>query len=275
MGASLATRLTRTERRLTARRQDRAQRAKLVYVDPVFFARHRLGFAPDEWQARVLSWTGNRLLLNCSRQSGKSTVAAILGLHRALFSPGSLILLVSPSLRQSGELFRKVRDFLGMLPLRPALIEDNRLSLQLQNRSRVISLPSKEGNVRGFSSVSLLIFDEASRVTDDLFLACKPMLAVSGGQLIAMSTPWGRRGFFFQEWSEGQGWERVEIPATRCPRISKEFLEAERRTMPKPWFDSEYSCVFGDTVDSVFSQAAIAAAMSDDVQPLFPTEVLH
>ena len=66
-------------------------------LDPVAFAREALSFIPDPWQAQALRWSGKRLLLNCSRQSGKSTTAAILALHRALFYPASLVLLVSPS----------------------------------------------------------------------------------------------------------------------------------------------------------------------------------
>lgn len=141
------TRLQRIEKRLAQRRKPKAV---LEYADPLFFARHTLKFQADLWQERVLSWEGDRLLLNCCRQSGKSTTAAIRGLHQALFFPRSLVLLVSPTLRQSSELFRKVTDFLSLLPIRPELVEDNRLSLQLKNGSRVVSLPSKEANVRGF-----------------------------------------------------------------------------------------------------------------------------
>jgi len=83
-------------------------------LDPVLFARE-LGFNPDPWQAKVLRWTETRLMLNCSRQSGKSTTAAIVALHRAIYYTKSLVLLVSPSLRQSSELFRKVNEFLNTL----------------------------------------------------------------------------------------------------------------------------------------------------------------
>ncbi len=51
-------------------------------LDPVVFARHA-GIAPDPWQADVLRSGHRQLLLNCSRQSGKSTTTAIIGLHRA------------------------------------------------------------------------------------------------------------------------------------------------------------------------------------------------
>ena len=80
-------------------------------LDPVAFAEDRLGFKPDPWQAQVLRSTSPWLLLNCCRQSGKSTTTAVLALHTALYDPG-LLLLVSPSLRQSKELLSKVTGFL-------------------------------------------------------------------------------------------------------------------------------------------------------------------
>ncbi len=233
-------------------------------LDPVAFA-VELGFAPDPWQERVLRWTGKRLLMNCSRQSGKSTTAAILGLHRALYHPKSLVLLVSPSLRQSSELFRKVTDFLGNLLVRPKLLEDNKLSCTLENKSRIVSLPSSEATVRGFSGVNLIVEDESARVDDSLYKTIRPMLAVSNGKLILMSTPFGKREHFFQEWTSGQGWERVEVPATECPRISPEFLKEERRSLGEWWFCQEYMCEFMEAVDAAFR--------TEDIQQMFKEEV--
>ena len=146
----------------------------VMALDRVAFARDGLGFTPDTWQTEALRWAGKRLMLNCCRQAGKSTIASILALHRALYYPGALVLLVSPSLRQSGELFRKVADLLAQLDHKPELTEDNRLSLRLANGSRVISLPSKEGTIRGFSGVDLIIEDESSRVPDELYRAVRP-----------------------------------------------------------------------------------------------------
>src|SRR5690606_13446717 len=105
-------------------------------LDPALFAVERLGLDPDPWQERVLRSTAPRLLLNCSRQSGKSTVAAVRGVHRAVYVPRSLVLLVSPSQRQSGELFRKARDMIRTLELKPR--EDSAASFTLANGSRVV-----------------------------------------------------------------------------------------------------------------------------------------
>jgi hypothetical protein len=95
------------------------RRDLLWALDPVRFAREALGFHPDSSQSRVLRSTGLRLLLNCTRQWGKSTTAAALALHRALYYPHSLILLASPSQRQSGELFAKIDVFMKTLAVMP------------------------------------------------------------------------------------------------------------------------------------------------------------
>ncbi|HAA80525.1 MAG TPA: hypothetical protein DCE09_02680 [Thermoanaerobacter sp.] len=193
-------------------------------------------------------------------------------MHRALFYPKSLILLVSPSLRQSSELFRKVQDLFKALPSeqQPELVEDNKLSLTMKNKSRIVSLPGSEGTIRGFSGAALIIEDEAARVPDDLYFAVRPMLAVSGGRLILMSTPFGKRGHFFKEWTEGgDTWERIKITAYDCPRISHEFLEEERRSMGDWWFKQEYLCEFVETEDSVFTYDQVVTALNDDIEPLF------
>src|SRR5918992_1816339 len=182
-------------------------------LDRVAFARS-LGLEPDPWQEDLLRSTSDRVLLNCCRQSGKSTMSGIVTLHRALYHPGSLILCLAPALRQSQELFGKVLGFYRDLGRPVAPQAERKLSLELENRSRIITLPGSEKTVRGFSGAALLVVDEAARVDDSLYYAVRPMLAVSGGSLMMLSTPFGKRGAFFEEWLGGEGWERYEVPAS-------------------------------------------------------------
>ena len=238
-------------------------------LDPALWAREVLGLHPDPWQAEVLRSDAKRILLCCSRQSGKSTITSALALHTAIYRPGSLVLCLSPTLRQSGELFHNVTRFYAVVAGKFPAAAESALRLELENGSRIVSLPGQEQNVRGYAGVSLLVVDEAARVPDDLYYSVRPMLAVSGGRLIALSTPFGKRGWFYHEWVEGQGWERHKITATDCPRITPEFLEEERRSMPAAWFAAEYMCEFTEAVDSVFTFDQIAAAVSDEVEPLF------
>jgi hypothetical protein len=236
-------------------------------LDRVAFAR-KLGLICDPWQRDLLRSTADRVLLNCCRQSGKSTMSAVLALHRALYHPGSLILCLAPSERQSKELFAKVADFYRQLRTAPAPASDRKLGMHLPNGSRIEALPGSERTIRGFSAVDTLIVDEASRVDDGLFYAARPMLAVSGGALILLSTPYGKRGVFYEEWaSEADGaWERYEVPAAQIPRIPASFLEAERRSMPDWWFAQEYGCEFRETEDQLFTHDMIEAARDDALQ---------
>src|SRR3954465_11251229 len=119
-------------------------------LDRVAFA-GKLGITPDRWQEDLLRSTSDRVLLNCSRQSGKSTMAAILALHQALYLPGSLVLVLAPALRQSQELFAKLSEFYSTLGEPMRKYSERRLSLELTNGSRVVSLPGKEATIRGYS----------------------------------------------------------------------------------------------------------------------------
>jgi len=239
-------------------------------LDPVRFAREKLGFTADPKQALVLGRKVRRGVLNCSRQWGKSTVAAIKSVHRASFLPGALTVVVSPSERQSGEFVRKAGVFVRKLGLRTRGDGDNSVSLLFPNGSRIVGFPGTESTVRGFSSVSLMLIDEASRVSDELYKAVRPMLAVGDGDLWLLSTPFGKRGFFYETWvGGGEEWTRVRAPATECPRISPAFLEDERKVMGDRWFRQEYLCEFVETDDSAFSEEWLKRAITPAVSPLF------
>lgn len=240
-----------------------------IALDPVLLAK-AAGIEPDDWQAALLRSSSGRMLLNVTRQGGKSTIAAAIAVHDALFVADSLVLLLSPSLRQSGELFKKVSRAYGAAGQSVPSEAETALQLTLANGSRVIALPGKEETIRGFSGVTRLIVDEAARVPDELYYAIRPMLAVSGGKLIAMSTPFGKRGWWHKEWTEGgSDWQRVEVPASRCPRIPTAFLAEERRSLGPWWYRQEYECQFSETTDSVFSYEEIQHAVTSEIAPLF------
>jgi len=196
-------------------------------------------------------------------------MSAVIALHRALYHPGSLVLCLAPALRQSQELFAKIAGFYRDLgrPVPPQ--GERKLSLELENGSRIITLPGSEKTIRGFSGATLLLVDEASRVDDGLYYAIRPMLAVSGGSLIMLTTPYGKRGVFYEEWITSHEWERFEFPASQCPRISEAFLREEEESLPPFIYRQEYECSFEETEDQVFTIDMIDRAVTDEVQPLF------
>jgi len=223
----------------------------------------------DPWQEDALRSEALRILFNVSRQGGKSSTAGLLSADEALRVLGSLTLILAPAERQAKETFAKAAQF--YLATGQVVPPDSyrKLGMELANGSRIEALPGTEKTIRGFSGVDLLIVEEAARVADELYYAVRPMLAVSGGRLVMLSTPAGKRGVFHHEWAEGEGWERYEVPATRIPRIPEEFLEEERRTLPAWIYRQEYECSFEDTEDQLFGYELVQSSISGEVTPLF------
>jgi hypothetical protein len=176
---------------------------------------------------------------------------------------GSFVLVVSASEPQAFEFARRVYEIYDRCPLVPMVGERSMSQMQLENGARMLALPNNERTVRAYSSVDLLVIDEASRVPDQLYGAVSPMLAVSKGRQILLSTPFGKRGFFHQEWSTGRGWSRACVPWRMCPRIPPEFVEAERTKHGELWVRQEYEAEFLDVVSGVFDAEAFAELIEE------------
>jgi hypothetical protein len=228
---------------------------------------------PDPWEATVLRSSADRVLLGCSRQAGKSTTAAALALREALCRPPALVLLLSPTLRQSGELFRiGVRRLYEAMARPVPVASETALTMELANGSRIVALPGEESNVRGYSGVRLLVIDEAARVPDSLYHAMRPTLAVSGGRLVCLSSAYAPQGFFYEAWANGgPGWQRIKITADQCPRISEDFLAEEREALGTRIYEREYMFVFTGSDDAVFDPLTIDRALAAEGSgaPLF------
>ena len=241
--------------------------------DPVLFAQKRLGFDPDEWQKRTAGDDG----APCpgalqSRKSARRPRPPPKPSTRQCMSRIRSTIIIAPNPAPVERGVHKVSNLVkGLEPL-VELDEDNRLSLTLRNGSRILSLPGDNpSTVRGYSAPRLIIEDEAAFVRDETHTALRPMLAASPrGQLIVMSTPFGRRGHFFDAWqSGGDVWQRISITAPECSRISPEWLEAERAQIGDWRFRQEYLCEFVETTDQLFSYDLVQAPSSDEIEPLF------
>ncbi|RTI04502.1 hypothetical protein CSW30_13240 [Thermus scotoductus] len=195
---------------------------------------------PDPWQREVMRMDRDTLVL-AGRQVGKSTVAAAIALHRAVNTRGT-VLVMAPTERQSTELVARVRRMALEARLRPEA--EGRTYLELAGGGRIIALPANPEGVRGYTA-TLIVFDEAAYIPDELYLAARPMLAVTRGHVLAISTPAGRRGWFWREWHEGgEYWHRVRVSAFEVGRFPPDFLEGERRRLGERMFRQEYLVEF-------------------------------
>lgn len=226
---------------------------------------------PDSWQRLALQQIVTRredAIFNASRQSGKTTtVAAAAYLTGCL---GGFVLIMSASDRQALEFFTRVMEYHHRLNLATPVGEPVKHEMRLSNGGRILAIPNSEGKIRVFSGVGLLVIDEASRVPDALYGAVRPMLAVSGGQTVILSTPYGQRGFFWKEWTgQGKGgWRRHEVKWDQCPRIPAAFIEQERRSHGDEWVSQEYECQFLSTVGGVFDVAAFEDCVDDELETI-------
>lgn len=248
-------------------------------IDPVAFSR-QIGIIPDDWQSELMRCDASRILLNCSRQSGKSTTAGTLSTHIAIYQDGSQTAILAPGLRQGRELYRKVHwaYVRAGKPIKARV--ETQFELELVNNSRVIVLPGTEATARGLSGIDYLLIEEASRVPDESYFAVRPMIATRPrAKVIVMSTPFGARGFYHAEYrriidskmdilfdGKSDRWQYFEIPADKCPRISPEFLAEEKEALGEWWFDQEYMCRFLD--------AQTAAFRSEDIERIVDPEVV-
>src|SRR5262249_48923571 len=146
---------------------------------------------------------------------------------------------------------------------------DNDVSLAFRNGSRIVGLPGKEETVRGFSAVSMLVIDEASRVEDVMYEAVRPMLAISQGSLWVISTPFAKQGFFWKTWERGgPEWEKIRMTAAECPRFTAAFLQEEMSTLGEYQFRREYCCEFSDIEGAIFDRALVESAFCKDIKAL-------
>lgn len=229
-----------------------ARTAARLALDPSVIMEAQ-GMRADRWQREFLLCEHPKILLCCSRGAGKSKSTSAKALHRALHYPQSLVLIVSPSQRQSGELFNYVRLAYKAIGRPLPLVKETEREYRFSNESRIVCVPGKEQTIRSFQGVSLLIKDEASRVPDDLNATVTPMVAISRGQQVDLSTPFGQRGYFWKRWTAGgEEYKRFRVPWQECPRYNAAFIASELREHGESWVKQEYECSFESVSGVVF-----------------------
>lgn len=205
-----------------------------------------IGLEPDAWQLEFWAMNYRRALLLCSRRSGKTTAVAIKALHDAMYAPDrkpATVLIFAPAGKQSDELLHHLHEYYKRLGRPVPRQSDKIASLDFANGSRIIPLTSNPDSAVGYTPTTIII-DEAARVEDDLYKAIAPMRALGKCQLIALSTPHGKQGWFYNEWIGEGDWYRVRKTADDCPRIDKTVIEEDRASFGEPYVKQEYYCSF-------------------------------
>lgn len=214
--------------------------ATVAALDPVVTFERAFGMPAHPWQRRFLREHRPAVILK-SRQIGATTAAAALAIHEVVYRRDTSVVIVSPTLKQSGEIVVRARA--GLRELGERLIADSASMLRLRNGSRIVSLPGTAKSVRGYVA-SLLILDEAAFIEDETWIAARALVA-TGGRLVVQSTPWDAQGPFFDLVDSGDpAWARFTVPATDVASISEAFLDGQRAALTPEAFAREYECTF-------------------------------
>jgi len=239
-------------------------------IPPSVWVAAHLGFTPDPGQARFLDALDKRLAFVGSRQSGKSETAAAKAFYLGLRHPKTDYLLFGRVQRHATILIQRLRAFARRLGLPTQADPDFPGSLMLPNGSRFFPFPGIPANNRGPAAAAVVIIDEAAFAHPDLFAAVTPMVAVTHGSIWALSSPQGQTNLFYQICNTPHnGWTVVRAPASECPRISPEFLAAERQLHGEALYAQEYACAFVAAATQFLDRTIIANAR----QPHVPTGV--
>jgi len=215
------------------------------------------GQKPFYYQINFLKDKHKRINWRSGRQSGKTTSAAVKAIHHALNLDNALVLTIAPTLRQSGLLFRKIRTFIKNHHYLESLVEqDSQTTISFKNGSLIVCLPGNNpDSVRGFSP-TLLIIDEAAFVKDDVFIALLPSLAATNGTLIYISTPFGKRGIFYESFND-DSFSHYFVKSKDCPLISEGFLLSMRNLKTELEYLQEYEGEFIEEADTFFTRQLI------------------
>lgn len=226
---------------------------------------HAVGEEPLDWQEDYLRETRDSVVLK-GRQVGASTAGSIIAVRRAMYWPGSMVAIVSPSLKQSTEVKERSKD--ALLALGEHLVTDSSSTIGLSNRSRIMSLPGSPKSVRGWSA-DLLIIDEAAFLEEETFVAARATTAATGGRTIVQSTPMGPYGSFYELWeTEDPSWAKFRVRSDEVSSITQAFLDRERQTMTPEKYSQEYEAVFTNPGLGLIDAERLASLTGE---PLIPS----
>jgi hypothetical protein len=235
-----------------------------ILSDIVEFARLFLNFEPFEYQKKFLRDNSKRISFRSGRQVGKSTLTAIKALYRAILKSDEQIIILSKSKRQSSLLFSKISEMVNTSNLiKQKVIRQTFTMLFFDNGSEIYSLPAgfTGDTIRGFSP-TLIIIDEAAFVPDEVYIAIEPSLSATDGDLWLLSTPYGKRGRFYDTFLS-KGFSNYHIFSYENPLIPKDFLESQLNSMTELDYKQEYEGEFVDEADVYFSKTLVMSGIDE------------
>lgn len=228
---------------------------------PADFAEKILGMKPFPYQAKLLEDASKRIVACMGRQTGKTTIIALKAIYFADTNRDVIVLITSPSLRQSMIMFDRIASFVfSAAYLRNRVVRATGTLIQFENGSRIIALPCSEHMLRGYTA-NMVILDEASWIPEQVITQILfPMLSTTDGYAIFLSTPWDKNHFFYRAFVN-PAYSVHRVKSNECPLVKPEFLEEMQQNMTHEAYLMEYEAEFVEALNSYFPLALIRACV--------------
>ena len=206
----------------------------------------------DPWQKELIESKGNVVVVS-GRQCGKSTGTSILAGETALKNKNEFILIGAYVIEQAQLIFRKIHEYILAKDPKQIRGKVTLNFLELKNGSKIYCRPVGDtgAGMRGFTA-TMIILDEAAFIPDRAWEAIEPVISVSKGRVILLSTPQGKRRFFYKA-TLNENYKLLHVSARDCPRHTKKFLDQKESEMSRIAFATEYLGDFIDDYNRKFS----------------------
>jgi len=218
---------------------------------------HGLLEQPDPWQVEVLHTKGN-MVLRSGRQVGKSTIIALKAAGFSLQNPKKLVMVIAYTEKQANLLFTKILNNIVAMEKRDkrkyiSKPKPTKHIINLMNGSTIHCYAAGDTGfgIMGFT-IDLLIADEAAWIKEEVWNSIVPALAVTKGLIWLLSTPWLREGYYADCFKD-PNFTSFHQSSEDCPRISKEFLEEQKKRFTKTQYEQMYKGEFVDNAHRIYS----------------------
>ena len=230
----------------------------------------------DNWQQDFLDYKGDKLLCT-GRRVGKTYIMARGAVDRMIQNPKTRVLLFSLTEEQAMLIIAMAKEYLlESKPnfLKKTKVDTNKKTLTLKNGSvmRCRAAGDTGDSGRGFEA-DILIIDEAARMGKFFWIAVRPIILMSAGEIWLASTPFGKQGYFWEMFNEGFNLDvenpRFKVFYTTTEKVIHEreltkdwteerkikalsILESDKRTMSRLEYGQEYLGLFMEDLMQFF-----------------------
>lgn len=199
----------------------------------------------DDERATVLALTGRaevpselfrELWLAIGRRGGKSQIAALVAVYEALFkdhraklSPGEVatVMCIAADRKQARSVMRYVSGMVAGNPmLARSVIREGAESIDFDNRAVIEVHTASFRSVRGYTLGAVIAdeiafwFSEGANPDKDIITALRPALATLGGKLIALSSPYAKRGILWDTHKRHFGGDSARVLVAQAPSLT-------------------------------------------------------